>query len=350
MAKTKPITDTKGRFDLAEFKKHKFSSQSVKFKSQEWIKLSPAFQEATNLPGVPKGHITLLRGHSDTGKTTALLECAAQCQRDGVLPVFIITEMKWNWEHAMEMGLQVNGVTNEDGEIIDYDGFFIFTDRSSLNTVEDIAELINGLLKDQYEGKLPYDLCFLWDSVGSIPCAMSVEKLKNNNEWNAGAMSTQFGNGVNQKIMLSRKEHMPYTNTLVAVNKVWVDKAAPGPMSQPKMMNKGGTTMHFDCSVMITFGNIKNSGVSKLKATKDKKQIEWGKRTKVQVEKNHVTSLATKGQLIMTPYGFIGNEDKDIKQYKSEHSTEWATLLGGKDFKMEEEEVTDSNIETSDNE
>ena len=35
---------------------------------------------------------------------------------------------------------------------------------------------------------------FLWDSIGSVPCEMSIKSNKNNNEWNAGAMSTQFGN------------------------------------------------------------------------------------------------------------------------------------------------------------
>ncbi len=52
-------------------------------------------------------------------------------------------------------------------------------------------------------------------------------------------MSTQFGNNVNQKIVMSRKESSPYTNTLVVVNKVWTLKPE-SPMGQPKLMNKGG--------------------------------------------------------------------------------------------------------------
>jgi KaiC/GvpD/RAD55 family RecA-like ATPase len=56
------------------------------------------------VPGIPTGHIVLLRGHSDTGKTTALIEAAVNAQKAGILPVFIITEMKWNWEHATANG------------------------------------------------------------------------------------------------------------------------------------------------------------------------------------------------------------------------------------------------------
>jgi RecA/RadA recombinase len=81
-------------FDLDTFKKSKFLDKSVKFKPQRWIPLSKAFQDVISLPGIPLGHITLLRGHSDTGKTTALLEAAVNAQKMGILPVFIITEMK----------------------------------------------------------------------------------------------------------------------------------------------------------------------------------------------------------------------------------------------------------------
>ena len=38
------------------------------------------------------GHIVLLRGHSDTGKTTALIKTAVDAQKKGILPVLIITE------------------------------------------------------------------------------------------------------------------------------------------------------------------------------------------------------------------------------------------------------------------
>ena len=158
-------------------------------KEQKWIPLSKAFQDCLSIPGVPQGHITLLRGHSDTGKTTALLEAAVSAQKMGVLPVFIVTEMKWNWEHAKQMGLQYEEVADEEGVVKDYKGFFLYIDRERLNTIEDVGAFIADLLDEQKNGKLPYDLLFLWDSVGSIPCEMSVNSNKNNNEWNAGAMS-----------------------------------------------------------------------------------------------------------------------------------------------------------------
>ena len=137
MAKKKEVQEkataaVQKSFNLSNFKKKKgYSNASVKFKEQGWIPLSKAFQDITSLPGIPTGHITLLRGHSDTGKTTALLEAAVNAQKLGILPVFIITEMKWSWEHAIMMGLEVDLEKDDEGNTIGVDGNFIFADRKS---------------------------------------------------------------------------------------------------------------------------------------------------------------------------------------------------------------------------
>ena len=330
-------SELKKGFDLNKFKDKKLLNSNVKFKEQKWIPVSEAVQEALGVPGIPMGHITLLRGHSNAGKTTALIEAAVSAQKAGILPVFIITEMKWSWEHLKQMGFKLEDVKDEQGNIVNHTGFFIYTDRTALQTIEDVAAFIVDLLDEQKKGNLPYDLLFMWDSIGSIPCKMSVEANKNNAQWNAGAMSQQFGNFINQKVVLSRKETYQYTNTLVAVNKVWVDK--PGsPMEQPKMKNKGGNTMFFDSSLVITFGNITNPGTNKIKATKNGKDVEFAKRTKISVDKNHITGVTSKGASIMTVHGFIEDDKKAVDDYKKLHSHEWLQVLGTTDFDIVEED------------
>jgi len=316
----------KGNFDLDKFKEKKSLNQNVKFKEQKWIPFSKALQDVLSIPGAPIGHITLLRGHSDTGKTTALLELAVSAQKMGVLPVFIITEMKWSWTHAKQMGFQLQEVVDEDtGEVTNYKGFFLYADRGSLNTIEDVAEFIADLLDEQRKGNLPYDLCFLWDSIGSIPCKMSVEANKNNPMWNAGAMSQQFGNFINQRFPLSRKENSPYTNSMVAINKIWV-APAENIMSQPKMKMKNGETMFLDATIVLTFGNVTNSGTSKIKATKNGKEVEFAVRTKVACDKNHVTGLQTKSTVVATIHGFIN--ENEINEYKKKYANEFVSILG----------------------
>ena len=304
-------SELKKGFDLNKFKDKKLLNSNVKFKEQKWIPVSEAVQEALGVPGIPMGHITLLRGHSNAGKTTALIEAAVSAQKAGILPVFIITEMKWSWEHLKQMGFNLEDVKDEQGNVINHTGFFIYTDRT-------------------------YDLLFMWDSIGSIPCKMSVEANKNNAQWNAGAMSQQFGNFVNQKIVMSRKENQPYTNTLLCTNKIWVSPPE-NPFAQPKMKNKGGETMFSDASLVLTFGNITNSGTAKIKAVKDKKEVEFALKSKVASDKNHVNGITTKGTLVATVHGFIKDSPTTIDKYKKEHSKDWVSTLGSSDFSLIED-------------
>ena len=336
--------EIKANFSLDAFKEKKGLKSNIKFKDQEWIPLSKAFQDVTSIPGIPMGHIVLLRGHSDTGKTTGLLEAAVAAQKRNIMPVFIITEMKWSWDHAKMMGLDVKEVVNEDtGEVENYEGNFIYVDRETINSIEDVAAFILDLIDEQKKGNLPYDLLFLWDSIGSVPCEMSIKSNKNNNEWNAGAMSTQFGNNVNQRITLSRKESSPYTNTLVCINKVWTLKPE-SPMGQPKLMNKGGYAMWFDSTFVVTFGNIMSAGPSKIKAIKDGKQVEFAKRVNIQIDKNHINGVTTRGKIVMTPHGFINDNDRELKEYKEARKDDWAAILGGGDFRVVEEDQSYSDI------
>jgi hypothetical protein len=325
-----------GTFSLDKFKKGKNLGQSSSnFKPQAWIKFTDPVAETLEMPGIPKGHISLVRGHSNTGKTTLMIEAAIEAQRTNILPVIIITEMKHSWEHWSSMGFDLGETIYEEGNK-EYNGFFLYADREQLQSIEDVAAFIADLLDEQKKGNLPYDLCFFWDSIGSIPCRMSVEQNKNNPMWNAGAMSQQFGNFINQRFPLSRKENAPYTNSMVAINKIWV-APAENIMAQPKMKMKNGETMFLDASIVLTFGNITNSGTSKIKATKDGKEVEFAVRTKVSCDKNHVTGLQTKSVVLATIHGFIEDDKREIDIYKKAHSHEWKNILGDGKFDVIED-------------
>lgn len=317
-------SEIKSKFDINAFKESKGLGGTVNFKEQKWIPFSPALREALSIPGLPMGHLSIVRGRSDTGKTTLMIETAISAQQMEILPVFIITEMKWDFLHAKEMGLEINIDRDpQNPDNINYSGFFLYADRSTLHTIEDVASFIIDILDEQKKGNLPYDLLFLWDSVGSIPCKMSVEAKNNNPQWNAGAMATQFGNFVNQKFTMSRKSDFPYTNTLLVVNKVGVQPAQTV-MSQPRMTNKGGDAMYWDASLVITFGNITNSGTSKLRAQKNNKAVEYAKKTKIAIDKIHTgIGVTTSNTIVVTPHGFIPNKESEINQYKKHHSKTW---------------------------
>jgi hypothetical protein len=329
-------SEVKSKFDLGKFKEKKLLSGQVKFKEQKWIPFSEALQKALSIPGAPMGHIVQIRGRSNTGKTTTSIELAVSAQKMGILPVLIITEMKHSWDHWKTMGFEMTEIKDKDGNVVDYDGDFIYRDRGKLRSIEDVAAFIADLLDEQAKGNLPYDLLFLWDSVGSIPCQMSLDKGVNDAMWNAGAIANQFGNFINQRIVLSRKEEQPYTNTLLIVNKTGQTRPKM-PMEQPRMTNKGGDAIFYDASLVITFGNITNAGTSKIKATKDKKDVEFALRTKVACDKNHVNGITTKNTIISTIHGFIDDSPTAVNNYKKEHAQEWSSILGKGDYKIIED-------------
>jgi hypothetical protein len=159
--------------------------------------------------------------------------------------------------------------------------------------------------------------------------------------WNAGAMATQFGNFINQQFPLSRKEKYPYTNTFFVINKTGVQPALT-PMSQPRMTNKGGNAMYWDASIVITFGNVTNSGTSKIHAQHKGKKVEFAKRTKISIDKIHADcGVATTSTVIVTPHGFIPDDKDEEKAYKAAHAHEWF----GTNINVDEIQITEDNSE-----
>jgi hypothetical protein len=54
--------------------------------------------------------------------------------------------------------------------------------------------------------------------------------------------------------------------------------------------------------------------------------------------------MTTRGKIVMTPHGFILDNDKDLKKYKDDHTEEWVKILGGGDFNIVDEENNDDDI------
>lgn len=314
----------KKNFDLSAYKAVNKLDDGVKDKPQEWIPLSAAFQTVTGLTGIPKGVVSIMRGYSNTGKSTALMEAAIGCQKLGILPVIIDTENGWGWEHGKDMGLEFEeDIDPSTGEVTGYSGFFIYVNNQHLinmfggkrdvAVIEDVAQFCHNTLKDQTNGDLPYEICFLWDSVGTLDCLKSYESDSSNNQWNAGAMEAAFKSLINFKIPGSRKENKPYTNTMVVVNKIWLDNM----QGSGVVKNKGGEAFFYGSRLIVHFGGIQSHATKKLFAKANGKDYCYGTETKVAVEKNHINGTSYKGQLISTAHGFI--LPTEVEQYKKDN-------------------------------
>lgn len=313
--------------------KEKFSTKT-KYKENDFYFCGEAFLNACGLPGPAMGSVNMLLGHSNSSKTTAMILAAADAQRRGHLPILIITEKKWSWEHAVDLGLKA-----EKNELDEWDGDFIFND--SFDYIEQATDFINEIIDEQEKGNIPYDLLFLWDSIGSIPCKMTWEG-KGGKMHNASALSDKIGMGIHSRITKSKKEDYPYYNTLVIVNQPWVD-LPDNPFGQPEIKAKGGEAVYLASSLVFLFGNQKKSGVSHIDAVKNKRKVAWGVRTKVSILKNHVNGISYKdGKIIAVPQGYIEDSKEAMDKYKEEYSEYWNNLLGtdgGYDLSYGDEEV-----------
>ena len=319
--------------------KQKFST-SAKYKPQRFFDIGESFLDAVGVPGPAIGHLNMFLGHSDTGKTTALVKTAVDAQKKGILPVFIITEQKWSFDHAKLMGFECEEVVDEETGEVDWDGFFLF--NNNFNYIEEITDYINELLDSQQKGELDYSFCIMWDSVGSVPCKMTFEG-KGGAMHNARTLADKIGMGVNQRISGSRKADSKYENTLIVVNQPWVE-LPDNPFGQPKIKAKGGEAIWLNSSLVFLYGNQKNSGITKISAVKDKRKIRFASRTKVSVMKNHINGLGYEdGKILVTPHGFLSGKDtteekKSIEKYKLENAEYWKKIIGTDgDFDLKEE-------------
>jgi hypothetical protein len=310
--------------------KDKFSTKT-KYKETNYYNCGEAFHNACGIPGPVMGGINMFLGHTNSSKTTAMILAAADAQRKGHLPVFIITERKWSWEHAVELGLQAT--KNENGE---WDGDFIFND--SFDYIEQATDFINELLDAQEKGEVPYNLLICWDSVGSIPCKMTFDG-KGGKQHNASTLADKIGMGIHARITKSKKEDYPYYNTMVVINQPWVE-LPDNPFGQPTIKAKGGEALWLASSLVFLFGNQKNAGINHITATKNGRTVSYAIRTKVSILKNHVNGLGYKdGKIIAVPQGYIADDKDALEKYKKEYSQYWNAILSGDgEIKLDETE------------
>jgi RecA/RadA recombinase len=300
---------SKKSFSLDDYKKEK-NADGAKFKPQTWIKMSEAFQGVTGLPGLAESAVIVVFGASDSGKTTMLLEAAKYAQEQGIMPVFVITEKKWSWERAAEMGIDIDKC--------------IF--RDDIDFIEEGCDFIEDLLRDQEEGKLPYDLLFLWDSIGATPSKREFDAAEEG-EGGGGMMVTarvlreRITRRISHKINSTRKETHPYNSTLFIVNHAY--QAPPSfPGGQTTLKMYGGDGIYLSASLAFRMGGVMTRS-SKVKATKDGSQVAFGIKSALVVEKNHVTNVAPDGKIICTPHGFIEDTKEALDEYKKKYKEGW---------------------------
>ena len=353
-------------------------------KPQEFIVMPEAFVEATKLPGIPMGTTTIIYGHSNTGKSLLKNCLIASAQRKGILPIIIETENHFSFKFAIDCGMratpiygdvEVEHVDVETGEvtytvenrIIDYEGEFVYYDSDMLAekygnydhsqgkptskkreypVIEDIGLCINEWLDKQESGKVQQPILFIWDSVGSIQSYASLMSQKKNSMWDAKALQDVFDMICNNRIASSCKISSPYTNTFVAINKIWLDSMS-APMAAPSIKFKGGAALLYASRLTIQLGGTLSAATKKLTATSKGETYSYGLKTKIKIGKNQLDSpynLTYEGSFCCVPDGII--PESKLDEYKKNNISKILKQLTSQlADKGDNSEITEADIE-----
>lgn len=361
-------------FDIKDFKKN-LKLPTTADKPMEWFTMPKGYVDALSLPGIPKGYFTGCCGWNSTGKSTLKNCLIASAQRQGVLPVLFETESNFDFQYAINCGMEASpimGVDEETGEekVIDYDGNFILFNNEAIceycgdmdystmtkkstkrkvAVVEDIAYIINDLLDKQESGELPVELLFIWDSVGSVGSWKSYTSKAGNNMFDANSISVAFNTIVNTRIPSSRSQNYPYTNSFFIVNKIWDSSMAT--MGKPSVKLKGGVSFEYALRLLIFCGKIVTSGVKKLQATLKGEKYVFGTEAPISIKKNHLPTpynVTYEGEIICTGHGIIA--ESEIDEYKKKVLPEILAQLKTNDTSGKLKNATVDEIEFSEEE
>ena len=331
-------------FNVTDFKNNFLGQKTAKTadKELEWIIMPKAYQEAIKLPGIPMSRTTMIRGWSDTGKSTLKNLAIAAAMKQGILPVIFETEANFDFQYARDCGMEVEPVygdivDEETGEvkngIVDWEGNYIlftpskiceFCGKMDYSTgkegskqrkvpvIEDLGYIINTLLDKQDEGELPMPILFIWDSVGSVQSWKSYTSKVGNNMFDANSINMVF-KPIFARIASTKEVGTPYSNTMIVINKIWKDTAnsVGGAVA---IANTGGESFQYGIRLQIHVGGVAKAGVKKLKATYKGEEYQYGTVTKIAVCKNQLPTpynITYSGTMCCVHNGIISEADLD---------------------------------------
>lgn len=273
--------------------------------------------------------------------------------------MIIDLENNFSFERAKLMGMEFDEIVDEStGEIVGYDGFFLYINSQYIldnydkkrnpklkePTIEGLAACMNHLLDEQEDGNLDYSLFFALDSIGVLADEKSALGSRNN-QFAAGAYSTHFQSLLNYRIPASRKLNRKHTNTVLAVNKIWLDNLNGGGIKM-----KGGDSLFYACRAIFLLGNQITHGTKKLYAEctyqGQKYSYQYGIEVKVKCIKNHITGVSVENRIISSVHGFISVNDVD--KYKKDNKIFLLSKLGipeNADVDLKTTEIESDNVE-----
>lgn len=285
----------------------------------KWLKMPEAVSEAMGLPGLPFGAITQVYGKKDSGKTSFLMQAIAECQSQGILPILVLSEFKFDFNRLRKfMGADPEAIVVR--EVDDLEDGFRFVEKI-------LRELSSGKLvtvqanpsydpskkeseKNQPTIEVDVDVsntpCFVfWDSIGGTLSSSEAEG--DVEDW-----SKDMGRGA-QAIKKMVKRSVSLLNKvrdragILFLNQVWTARTPTG-IAYDKPAGGEAVQHYYSLEIQLKRGN-------EIKMTHDKQDMGIGYEIELVVKKNHITHNRLRSDLAAVAEGLIApNQLDDFKK------------------------------------
>lgn len=256
----------------------------------EWIQLKPFFKKGTGGEGFACGHITLLIGEPDSGKTTLLMEGMVACQKAGGVAYLIDSENKYSMERFALMGGDPESV--------------IVLQPTTLEEAWDMIAAVLKDIKEMRENGIDAPMLLGWDSIpASVPGSVVDSE--------SGDSHVAVDAKINNKNIRRLRSLIRETKTaFVAINHFYM--TIPKPFQQSKLIVKGGEELSF-LALMI----IKTEQGAKLTRNVKGEEQKIGRMTRYTIHKGHVSARTINQSVYVVDKGILESKEEFAKYQKS---------------------------------
>lgn len=280
---------------------------------RKWLELPEQLQYAMNLPGLPFGHITQVYGKKDSGKSSLLMQAISSAQAQGILPILILTEHKFDFERLTNyMGGDPNAMIVLEADDLET-GFTylekILRDVRSGKLVLDTGEKDkDGKSVDTVIDVSNQPVFIFWDSIGGT---LSRAELEGDVEdW-----SKDMGRGAQAlKKMVKRSAQLLNKVKdrvgILFLNQVWTARTPTGIQYDKPA---GGETVQHYYAIEI---QLKRG--QEIKMDFQGRSMGIGYSIEMRMVKNHVNHNRMRSDLIAVAEGLLDPDELDAfkKRYK----------------------------------
>lgn len=251
-----------------------------------WIRMPHPWNKLTGTIGIPLGHVTVIQGKPDSGKTTVGMHGMVEGQNEGYNVVLIDTEHKFNWKRLANMGADLTNVLPIECETIE-DGF-----EAIENTIDLYAKENPGV-----------PTIFLWDSLGQTP---TDEEMRGTARSHTVASAAKV---IKKNIRRLRSKIKRSNAAIIFINQVYDNINA---LFGNSTKGYGGNGAYYAAVLVIEVQRIRNKEKITQKNGQKTRQV-IGLISGMKCTKNHLSDVqGAKAEALIGPRGIDQETVKDL--------------------------------------